>query len=227
MDKNNLHERLLELPLFQGMSRNDLEQVLMNTKFRYLTFQRGKTIVNEGEMCDRFFFLMEGVISSTKNADDNGYCVVEKLSAPDILQPERIFGLVQRYTRTFKTMTECNFICLGKMEMLTLADSYQIFRLNLLNIISTRSQRLTNIPWRTRPRSIRQKIIRFIEERCLRPAGDKTVSIKMERLGHEIGESRLNVSHELNAMHEEGIIELRRSEIHVPALEKLINPAYL
>ncbi|MCD8290727.1 MAG: Crp/Fnr family transcriptional regulator [Prevotella sp.] len=226
MEKANLHERLLELPLFQGMSRNDLELVISNTKFRYLTIQKGKAIVNEGEMCDRFFFLMEGEISSTKCADDNGYCVIEKLNAPDILQPERIFGLIQRYTRTFKTVTECNFICLGKREMLTLSDSYQIFRLNLLNIISTRSQRLTNIPWHTQAKSIRQKIVRFIEERCLRPAGEKTVSIKMERLGHEIGESRLNVSRELNAMHEEGIIELRRSEIHVPALEKLISPTH-
>ncbi|MCD8297684.1 MAG: Crp/Fnr family transcriptional regulator [Prevotella sp.] len=223
MEKANLHERLLELPLFQGMGKNDLEQIISKSKFRYLTLQKGKTIVNEGDMCDKFFFLMEGEISSTKCADDNGYCVVEKLSAPDILQPERIFGLVQRYTRTFKTVTECNFICLGKREMLSLSDNYQIFRLNLLNIISTRSQRLTTRPWHTQPKSIRQKIMRFIEERSLRPAGEKTICIKMERLGHEIGESRLNVSHELNAMHDEGVIQLRRSEIHVPALERLIS----
>ncbi len=223
MEKTNLHERLLELPLFQGMSRNDLEQVVTNTKFRHLTVPKGRTVVTEGDMCDRFFFLMDGTLNSIKRSDDNGYYLMEKLSAPDILQPERIFGLVQRYTRTFKTATQCTFICLGKMEMLTLSDSYQIFRLNLLNIISTRSQRLTNLPWHTQPKLIRHKIVRFIEVRCLHPAGEKTISIKMERLAHEIGESRLNVSHALNAMQKEGFIALKRGEIHVPALENLIR----
>ena len=77
-------------------------------------------------------------------------------------------------------------------------------------------------PWRIKPKDIRHKIVRFIETRCLRPAGEKLVCIKMERLSDEIGESRLNVSRELNAMNAEGAISLRRGEIKVFALEKLI-----
>ena len=38
MPHTRLHEKLLELPLFQGMSRNDLEQVATSTKFRHLAF---------------------------------------------------------------------------------------------------------------------------------------------------------------------------------------------
>lgn len=217
------HERLLELPLFQGMSRNDLEQVTASTKFRYLSFPKGRTIVKEGDACNRLLFLIKGKASATGLADDNGYSITEQFSAPDILQPERIFGLTQRYTRTFKAVTDCNFISLGKMEMLTLADNYEIFRLNLLNIICTQSQRLTRFPWRVKPKDIRHKIVRFIESRCLRPAGEKFVRIKMERLGEEISESRLNVSRTLNEMDREGSISLRRGEFHVYALEKIIK----
>ena len=108
------------------------------------------------------------------------------------------------------------------METLALAENYEIFRLNLLNIICTKSQRLTRYPWRTQPKDIRHKIVRFVETRCLRPAGEKTVRIKMERLADEISESRLNVSRELNAMHAEGVISLKRGEIHINALERLI-----
>lgn len=217
-----LHERLLELPLFQGMSRNDLEQVISNTKFRQLSYTENKTVINEGDACSKLYFLLEGSVSSTGNADDKGYSITETFSAPDILQPERIFGLTQRYTRTFKTMTKCTFICLGKMEALILSDNYEIFRLNLLNIICTQSQRLTRFPWRTKPKDIRHKIARFVETRCMRPVSEKTMRIKMERLSNEIGESRLNVSRELNRMKNEGIISLKRGEIHIKALEKLI-----
>ena len=42
MSQARLHERLLELPLFQGISRNDLEQIVSSTKFRHLSYVRGK-----------------------------------------------------------------------------------------------------------------------------------------------------------------------------------------
>lgn len=223
MPSTKLHERLLELPLFQGMSRNDLEEVVTSTKFCNLSYAKGKVVVNENEVCDKLFFLVKGSIYAIGYADDHGYSITETFSAPEILQPERIFGLTQRYSRTFKTKTDCMFISLGKMETLELADKYEIFRLNMLNIICTKSQRLTRFPWRTQPKDIRHKIARFIEKRCLRPAGEKTVHIKMERLSDELSESRLNISRELNAMDAEGIISLRRGEIYISALERIIR----
>ena len=112
MSNARLHERLLELPLFQGMSRNDLEQIVASTKFRHLSYGKGKTVVNEGDVCDKIYFLLKGIVSATGYADDNGYSITEIMPAPEILQPERIFGLTQRYTRSFKTVTDCTFICL-------------------------------------------------------------------------------------------------------------------
>ena len=53
----------------------------------------------------------------------------------------------------------------------------------------------------------------------------RSLYIKMEQLGREINESRLNISRELNAMNDEGIITLRRSEICFPALERFIQTA--
>lgn len=220
--QTELHEYLLELPLFQGMSRNDLEQIVAETKFRQLSFAKGKTIVREGDACDKLYFLVKGFLSTTCQADDKGYSITETLTAPNILQPERIFGLTQRYTRTFTAKTNCDLICIGKKEIVLLSDNYEIFRLNLLNIICTQSQRSNRLPWKPKAKDIRHKIIRFIEARSLRPAGEKTISIKMERLAAEISESRLNVSKELNAMKEEGIISLKRGEIYIHAFEKML-----
>ena len=123
-----LQEHLLELPLFQGMSRNDLEQILSETKFRQLSFARGKVIVHEGETCNKLFFLVKGQITTTCHSDDKSYSITETLAAPNILQPERIFGLMQRYTRTFAAKTNCDLICLGKKEVMLMSDNYEIFR---------------------------------------------------------------------------------------------------
>jgi predicted transcriptional regulator len=56
----------------------------------------------------------------------------------------------------------------------------------------------------------------------MRPAGEKTLYIKMETLASLIAESRLNVSRELKKMHHDGLIQLTRGMIHVPALEQLL-----
>ncbi|MBR5690279.1 MAG: cyclic nucleotide-binding domain-containing protein, partial [Prevotella sp.] len=93
----NIYERLLLLPLFQGMSKADLNSLAGQTKFGFQRFEAGKTIVSEGEICDRLCFLMNGELSVTAEADDHSYSLTETMTAPDILQPERIFGLTQRF----------------------------------------------------------------------------------------------------------------------------------
>lgn len=222
MKIQDLHNRLLELPLFQGMSRNDISEAISEIKFIPLSYSRNKVVINEGDLCDKLYFQLEGTMISVYFSDDKAYSIREKMYAPNIIEPERIFGLTQRYTGTYKADEQCNFIYITKRDILSLADKYEIFRLNMLNIICTRSQRLARMVWNVKPQDIRSKITHFITARCRRPAGEKAVSITMERLASEIGESRLNVSRELNAMHKEGIITLKRGEIVISALEKLL-----
>lgn len=222
MPIGHIHERLLELPLFQGMSNNDLNQVVAHTKFGFLKFSKNKIVVSEGEECKHIYFLMSGVLSVSGRSDDGSYTIEEVLMAPNVLQPERIFGWSQRFTRTFIAASNCSMARIDKSQVMELTAKFEIFRLNLLNIVSTKIQRLSRQPWRQQPHGIRQKIARFTEEHCLHPAGKKTLHIKMETLAQAIHESRLNVSRELNRMNEEGLIRLSRETIEIPALENLI-----
>lgn len=218
-----IYEKLLELPLFQGMGHNDLNQVVAHTKFGFLKIARNKTVVNEGDACKHIYFLTSGSVKVESRADDGSYVLIEKMTAPDVIQPDRIFGLTQCFTKTFTTLEECSILRIDKQQVLKLIADQEIFRLNLLNIISTQSQRISHQPWRQPATTIRQKIIRFVESRSIRPAGPKTLHIKMEDMARLIAESRLNLSRELNQMNKEGIIQITRGEIHIPALENIIG----
>jgi len=222
MPFQHIYNRLLELPLFQGMSRGDLETVAEHTRFNIVNIAEGRAVVRDGDTCNSLVFLMRGTMCAESVSDDRKYCLAEEIQAPDLIQPERLFGLTQRYTRTFRAATDCEFLCISKQEAMRLSHKFEIFRLNLLNILCTQTQKTARNPWRKHPQDIRGKIARFIETRCSRPAGKKTLYIKMEQLGQEINESRLNVSRELNAMNSEGVISLKRGEIYVPALERLL-----
>jgi len=45
----------------------------------------------------------------------------------------------------------------------------------------------------------------------------------MERLAEELNDSRLNISHTLNAMQAEGLLELHRGRIEIAQLERLLK----
>lgn len=218
--EQRLYERLTSLPLFQGMSRSDMEQVIDKTRFGFSKYAKNRILKREGDPCDGMLFLLSGKMVAESVADDHGYTVTERLYAPCILQPERIFGLTQRYTRTFTTVTACDILKLEKDEVVKLSSEFLIFRLNLLNTISTLSQRLSRQLWH-KADTTRGRIIRFFTDRCDRPAGEKVIRIKMVRLADELNVSRLDISNELNQMQEEGLLTFSRGIISIPMMERL------
>ena len=217
-----IYDKLLQFPLFQGMSHDELMQVVTHTKIGFAKYDKGKKVVSEGDPCTHLCFLINGQLEVRTAADDHGYHVVEQLSAPYIIQPERLFGIHQRYTSSFKAAQPCHFITIDKQEVLLLLDSQLVFRLNMLNIMATETQRLSRHTWRSVSPSLRATLIRFFIQHTLRPAGSKTFHILMKRLAAELGCSRLEISQALNSMQADGLLTLHRGRIEIPMLERLL-----
>lgn len=215
------YDKLLTLPLFQGLSQQDLWAMAESIPFAFLQHKAGDVMVREDMPCHQLTFLLDGTMSVTTHADDHGYTLTESLRAPQVIEPEHLFGLHQHYRRTYTTAEACNTLSVSKQHVITLTQEFMVFRLNLLNIICTQSQRLQRQPWHPQPTDLRQRIIHFFKDRSLRPAGEKVFKIKMVRLATELNASRLDISIALNAMQTDGLIKLTRGYITVPALERL------
>lgn len=213
---------LSRLPLFQGMSGSEFDDIISHVRLGFSKTNGGETVVVEGDSADRLVFVVKGEVVSEVFAADHGYSVAEVIHAPCVLQPEALFGLTQRYTKTFRAVTQCNLLSISKADAVSLTTTSEVFRINVLNTLCAMTQKLQRMPWRVKPQSVRQKIFSFVGNRCSRPAGHKVVNIGMVRLGNEISESRLNVSRELKALHNEGLIIQKRNSFIIPALEKLI-----
>ena len=216
-----LFDHLLQFPLFQGLSRTELQQLAGNTKFGFLKLDAGKKVVADGDVCDALYFLITGGLTLTTRSDDGGYAVTEQLAAPWLLQPEALFGLSPRFTCTAVTAQPSHFITLSKDEVLRLLDDFLIIRLNMLNVMATLAQRRNRQSWHRSPQQLQARIARFITDHCTYPAGPKDIAIRMERLAREMNDSRLDISRALNAMQSDGLLRLHRGRIEVPSLERL------
>ena len=217
-----IYDKLLQFTLFQGMSHADLMEVVGHPKFGFSKQPEGQRIVKDGDYCDHLIFLTTGSLAVDTVSDDHNCRVSEVVNAPYAIQPEQLFGLTQRYTSNFKTLSECSFITIDKQEVMLLLETQLVFRLNMLNSLAADSQRLRHRAWRSAPLSLRDRITRFFFSRCLYPAGPKTFYILMTQLAAELNDSRLDISRALNAMQAEGLLTLHRGRIQIPMLERLL-----
>lgn len=215
------YEQLLQFSLFQGLSRTELQQMVGNTRFGFQKLPAGRQIVGEGDTCTQLYFLVKGALEVETVGDDHTYRMIEQLQAPLQLQPEALFGMSPRYSHTFRTCTDCQFIVLSKDEVLRLFDEIFIFRLNYINILAAQSQQQGHRAWRRAPQTLDERVARFFIDHCMYPAGHKELHILMRQLAIEVGDSRLDVSRVLNGMEQRGLLELHRGLIVIPSLEQL------
>jgi len=221
MPESRLSDKLLKLPLFMGLSKADLDDIMGYTKFGFEKVENGCNIVEEGAVCDRVYILTNGYMTATTTSEDRSYYITEDLHSPYLFQPERLFGMQQRFTHRFDALTTCNLITLNKEETMRLLDQFLVFRLNFYNTLATQAQKMTKRNWRPAPKDLRAKITRFLTDHCLYPAGKKVFHIKMNTLALEVNDSRLDVSRVLNKMQEEGLLTLGRGKITINAMESL------
>lgn len=217
-----IYDRLLQFPLFQGMSHADLMQVAGHTKFGFSKLAAGKRLAKEGDACEHLTFVTSGALTIETWSDDHACHVSELANAPYLVQPDCIFGLSQRYTSSYRANSDCNIITLDKQEVMLLLETQLVFRLNLINLMVSDVQRLRHSQWRSAPRTLRERITRFFFSRCIYPAGPKTFYILMNQLADDLNDSRLDISRALNEMQTDGLLTLHRGRIEIPMLERLL-----
>ena len=217
-----IYDHLLQFTLFQGMSHADLMEVVGHTKLGFSKLPTGKRLVKEGDACTHLIFLTHGTLQCETSSDDKSCMVIEHMSAPYMLQPERLFGLSQHYTSSFKAETPCNLITIDKQEVMLLLETQLVFRLNMVNILAAEGQRLRRHIWRSAPHSLHERVVRFLFSRCCYPAGRKTFLILMKQIAAELNDSRLDVSRVLNKMQTDGLLTLHRGRIEIPMIERLL-----
>lgn len=217
------YDRLLRFPLFYGLGSGDLIDIVGRTKFDFRKHAPGEVLARQCEPCRQLHLLAGGRLLVSTHSADGGYGVDEEIQAPDTLQLESVYGLSQRYRSTFTALTEASTIVMDKRELTRLCDEYTVVRTNLANLLAALAQKQLALPWRDAPLSLRQRLVRFLADRCMQPRGPKSFHITMSRLAAEMGVDRRFVSAALHQLEGCGGLGLRRGCISVVAMEELLR----
>ena len=213
---NSMFETLLQLPLFQGMTKEDLTRILGIVKLHFRKYKAGETIIKSGTTCDRFEFILHGEVDASTTSPHAAYTFHEYFHAPHVVEPYSMFGMYTQYAANYVAVTEVHTVSISKSFILNELFNYEIFRFNYTNQLCNRSQQLSKRLWKQPSDQLEKRIIQFIIHHVERPAGRKSIKIKMEELAKLLNSTRLSVSKALNELEAQGLLELYRGEIVVP-----------
>lgn len=217
----SMYDTLLQLPLFRGIAEQDFNNVLQKVKLEFRRYDEGTSIVSAGDECDSFVFLISGKLLSSKYSEEGNFTFEEVIDAPYLLEPYSMFGISAKYTRSYSSLSNTSILRINKQYIYSEFHKYNICRMNLLNMLSSRVQNLDKFIWSRREFTLPERMTRFIQGLSEVPSGEKRLQIKMNDFAILVDTTRINVSRELNRLNAEGKVELRRKAIIIPALEKL------
>lgn len=219
---DTMFDTLLQLPLFQGLTKEDFTNILGKVKLHFTKVPEYKPLAIEGDPCNDLIYLLRGETNLVTTPRHDLFTLYEFLEGPCLLEPQAMFGLRSNYSASYYvTSKEAHILSISKAFVMKELWRYDIFRLNFANILCNRAQSFKARLWLTPPEDIEGRIAYFICQHCDYDKGRKVLKIKMDDLGRIINETRLNVSKALNKMQSDDWIELRRGEIVVPQLELL------
>lgn len=216
-----MFDTLLQLPLFQGLAKEDFTNILEKVKLHFTKHKPGEVLLESGTPCRELMFVLKGRGTFVTLSSDGTYSFTEHFAAPYVIEPYSLFGMKTCYAATYRAKSEVHTVSVSKAFVMKQLFDYEIFRLNYLNIVSNRAQVFHGRMWSASGMGAETHIAAFILNHTERTAGEKVLKIKMEDLAPIINETRMTVSRALNSMQEKGWIELHRGEIVIPDISLL------
>ena len=217
-----IYDRLLELPLFQGHSREDLTAILTKIKVDFRNYRAGQTIVGQDDPCRHIILLMEGDISLSRTSARKDLTFVEHFAAPKVIGAETIFGLRQNHTHTIKATTEVKTLMLSKQNIIDHLFSFDVFRYNMLNLLTTRIQRSSHMLWAGHEHDTLPRFIALMKRNFTYHGGAKQIDGGMVALAHMMDDTRIHISDMLNDLQDHDLLTIGRKHIDIPRLEAVI-----
>ena len=230
---NSPYERLLQLPLFQGLTPKEMGRILGKVEFAFATFSAGETIVCSGTSDRQLTFVLNGevcrqTLSRTDDSPDGDsttrpYEFREYISGPFVIEPYSLFGLDNRFLSTYTAVSDAGVMSVSKDALLSHLCCYPIFATNYLNMLSLRAQLYNNTLWNTRSSKGEpvDVVCDFFLRRFASLDGRKEIHITVRQLAAATRLSMPATTSALGSLSKQGIINRKAGIITIEDAHRL------
>lgn len=207
--------RLLELPLFHGVSNERISEIVGHIKLNFLKYPEGATIINAGTPCNHIQFILNGQVRSTIENSDGRFSVSQTLTGPDVVAPDCLFGLKTCYPCTVKAQTIVNILSISKADYLEILKRDSVFMINYLNLLSMNAQKAVHGILALTTGSIEERVALWLISLSQSRGRDITLTCRRRDMYAFFGLQRSAFFSSLDKMKETGLIDYTANEIKV------------
>ncbi len=217
-------ENLRQLPLLQGLSLNELSQLVQHIKLDFAQHEEGTVLINQGERCDRLVYILSGTVVSDYRPDDIKMIYSEQYDhLPMLVEPYHLYGMTQRYERTYTFITEGSTFTINKRLFMDYISNYMIVKANMLNLICNQLQNARRLMRQPIGETMEMKLLQFVQQFATTPQGKKSIRILYDELANHIQETRLNVSFAVRRLEKLGVCRHYRGCLEINDMAQFVN----
>ena len=122
-----MYDKLLQLPLFQGMSKFDFTDILEKVKIHFNKYEPGSCLVRQDTPCNQLIFVLDGEVQIESNDKTHKYTLWENFKSPNVIEPYSLFGMRPYFTASYTAVTEVNTLNIDKSYILNELCRYEVF----------------------------------------------------------------------------------------------------
>lgn len=214
---------LLNAPLFRGLTTGDIEEILSVVPHRIKKFQAASLISQSGEPVNSLIVVISGVVKGEMIDYAGRVIKIEDIPAPGALASAFMFGNRNKFPVNVIAVSDGELLLIEKPDFLKLLMRNSIILINFLDMISNRSQFLSEKIKFLNFKTIKGKLAHYI----LQKAGKERTSVMLDMTQHDLadffGVARPSVGRALGELEEEGFIEAKGKNIKIINKEGLAD----
>ena len=207
-----MYQQLMQLPLFQGVSTEKITALVEKLPFHFLKFHNGDQIFAAGDQCTHIRFIVSGQVRIETLWNRLRVSMNQTLSTPHVLAAECLFGRKTVYPYTAVALGSCGILQLHK-----------VFLFNILNYLSSGSQRNTASLLATKDGSVAERLAVLMDLLVVNGATDVTLRYKQKDLSALLGTQRTTLIASMDKLANQGLIDYDSNELRVLDIQGLID----
>lgn len=219
---SSMYEIIMDLPLFKGISHDKISELIETTKFHFLKYQDGDTIVSAGDVCSHVRFIVSGSVRCEIASANRKVAVSEVLDAPNVIGPDYLFGMETCYPFTVSAVGECGILQIDKADYVNILQNDKLFIFNILNTLSRNSQKTIQGILSLSTGSVAERLAFIMVSLTQKGSRDIRMTFKQKDICAILGVQRTSFINSLNRLVDERVIEYTASEIKFLDREKLL-----
>jgi CRP/FNR family transcriptional regulator, dissimilatory nitrate respiration regulator len=214
---------LSESPLFKGMTPSDIEEILGSVLFRKKKFQSGTMISQSGDTVESLIIVIDGVVKG-EMVDYAGRVIkIEDIPAPGALAAAFIFGNKNKFPVNVVAVSDGELLMILKSDFLRLLMKYDLLLVNFLDMVSSRSQFLSEKIKFLNFKTIKGKLAFYILQKSGLKGNIITLGMTQNDLADFFGVARPSIARALGELEDEGYIEAKGKSIKIIDKEGLAD----